>query len=138
MQVRNLFVEDDAVSPVIGVILMVAITVILAAVIGAFVLNLGGQVSNNAPQAAFGFDYTESNDEITITHAGGDSLDVDNVQISVGGIKADWPSAGTGSTISAGDSVSTTISGSDTVRVIWNSPTGDESATLGKWTRSGA
>ncbi|MCU4743373.1 type IV pilin N-terminal domain-containing protein [Natronoglomus mannanivorans] len=33
--------EERAVSPVIGVILMVAITVILAAVIAAFVLDLG-------------------------------------------------------------------------------------------------
>lgn len=33
--------EDRAVSPVIGVILMVAITVILAAVIAAFVLGIG-------------------------------------------------------------------------------------------------
>jgi flagellin-like protein len=36
--------DDSAVSPVIGVILMVAITVILAAVIGTFVLGLGDQV----------------------------------------------------------------------------------------------
>jgi len=36
--------ETDAVSPVIGVILMVAITVILAAVIGTFVLGLGENV----------------------------------------------------------------------------------------------
>jgi flagellin-like protein len=36
--------EDSAVSPVIGVILMVAITVILAAVIGTFVLGLGENV----------------------------------------------------------------------------------------------
>jgi len=34
--------ENRAVSPVIGVILMVAITVILAAVIAAFVMDLGG------------------------------------------------------------------------------------------------
>jgi len=36
--------DDSAVSPVIGVILMVAITVILAAVIGTFVLGLGENV----------------------------------------------------------------------------------------------
>ncbi|MCP1661838.1 MAG: type IV pilin [Methanocalculus sp. MSAO_Arc1] len=36
--------NDDAVSPVIGVILMVAITVILAAVIAAFVFGLVGGV----------------------------------------------------------------------------------------------
>ena len=40
--------DDSAVSPVIGVILMVAITVILAAVIGTFVLGLGEQVEQNA------------------------------------------------------------------------------------------
>ena len=36
--------NDDAVSPVIGVILMVAITVILAAVIAAFVFNMTGDI----------------------------------------------------------------------------------------------
>jgi len=49
MNIKNLFKSDDdrGVSPVIGVILMVAITVILAAVIGAFVLDLGqGQQGN--------------------------------------------------------------------------------------------
>ncbi|WP_135823070.1 type IV pilin [Halostella litorea] len=49
MNIKTMFKADDdrAVSPVIGVILMVAITVILAAVIGAFVLDLGqGQDTN--------------------------------------------------------------------------------------------
>ncbi|TSD08581.1 type IV pilin, partial [Haloglomus irregulare] len=44
MQLTNILGDDEAVSPVIGVILMVAITVILAAVIGTFVLGLGDQV----------------------------------------------------------------------------------------------
>ena len=47
--------SDAGVSPVIGVILMVAITVILAAVIGTFVLGLGDQVNQNA-QAGVTFD----------------------------------------------------------------------------------
>ena len=37
--------NDEAVSPVIGVILMVAITVILAAVIAAFVFGMSGNIS---------------------------------------------------------------------------------------------
>jgi len=37
--------NEDAVSPVIGVILMVAITVILAAVIAAFVFGMAGNIS---------------------------------------------------------------------------------------------
>lgn len=62
MQFTELFDDDDAVSPVIGVILMVAITVILAAVIGTFVLGLGDQVQNNPPQAQLAFEFTESAD----------------------------------------------------------------------------
>jgi flagellin-like protein len=59
--------EDRAVSPVIGVILMVAITVILAAVIGTFVLNLGDDVQAN-PQAGVSFSEEAGNDdEVRIT-----------------------------------------------------------------------
>lgn len=48
----SLFDQDRAVSPVIGVLLMVAVTVILAAVIGTFVLNLGGGVNENVKAGA--------------------------------------------------------------------------------------
>ncbi|WP_226005472.1 type IV pilin [Natrinema salinisoli] len=54
--------DDRAVSPVIGVILMVAITVILAAVIAAFVLDLG---QSQSASAAAGVDFTENGDEVT-------------------------------------------------------------------------
>ena len=40
------FENEEAVSPVIGVILMVAITVILAAVIAAFVFGMAGSTSS--------------------------------------------------------------------------------------------
>ena len=51
--------NDSAVSPVIGVILMVAITVILAAVIGTFVLGLGDNVQQT-PSAAVTVDQEEN------------------------------------------------------------------------------
>jgi len=44
--------NEEAVSPVIGVILMVAITVILAAVIAAFVFGMAGNVSKSKVVAA--------------------------------------------------------------------------------------
>jgi len=47
--------NQEGVSPVIGVILMVAITVILAAVIGTFVLGFADQLQQN-PQAVVTFD----------------------------------------------------------------------------------
>ncbi|RXK46234.1 type IV pilin [Halorientalis pallida] len=79
MQVRELLRDDDAVSPVIGVILMVAITVILAAVIASFVLGLGGS-QQQTPQASFSWDYnnvtgTDVGEGIAeVSHDGGDSI----------------------------------------------------------------
>ena len=52
---NKLSADDRAVSPVVGVILMVAITVILAAVIGTFVLDLGSNQSA-PPRAGFSFE----------------------------------------------------------------------------------
>jgi flagellin-like protein len=46
---------EEGVSPVVGVILMVAITVILAAIVATFVLGLGGDVADN-PKAGVSFD----------------------------------------------------------------------------------
>ena len=57
--------DDDAVSPVIGVILMVAITVILAAVIGTFVLGLGDNVQET-PTAGVSVSQ-DANESLTIT-----------------------------------------------------------------------
>jgi len=58
--------DERAVSPVIGVILMVAITVILAAVIGAFVLDLGQGQQGNV-NAGVSVDKNPSAGTITIT-----------------------------------------------------------------------
>lgn len=70
MNVTNLFEGDDrAVSPVIGVILMVAITVILAAVIGTFVLGLGDSLSGGV-QAGVAVDQSSGSTSITYTSAG--------------------------------------------------------------------
>src|SRR6056297_4157035 len=76
--------DDRAVSPVIGVILMVAITVILAAVIGTFVLGLGDQLGDTAPQATFTIDGNTS-DSIDITKTGGQSLESADLALSVDG-----------------------------------------------------
>jgi len=86
MNIKELFTEDRGVSPVIGVILMVAITVILAAVIGAFVLGLGDQASNTAPQASFSFDYDDADKgNVTVTHSGGDTISGTQLNVTASG-----------------------------------------------------
>jgi len=70
MKLKQFFTDDDAVSPVIGVILMVAITVILAAVIASFVLGLGQSTGNSAPSVTFDEDYDSGTLTFTVTNAG--------------------------------------------------------------------
>ncbi|MCU4741159.1 type IV pilin N-terminal domain-containing protein [Natronoglomus mannanivorans] len=71
---------ERAVSPVIGVILMVAITVILAAVIAAFVLDLG-QSQSTSVNAGVSID--ETSDRVTIQLT--DSGNAEHVVVSMDG-----------------------------------------------------
>lgn len=77
--------NDEAVSPVIGVILMVAITVILAAVIATFVLGMG--TPTKAPQVQLKFTATNlsgpNNDILKISHDGGDPLVLKDLKITI-------------------------------------------------------
>ncbi|RZV10943.1 flagellin-like protein [Natrinema hispanicum] len=66
--------EQRAVSPVIGVILMVAITVILAAVIAAFVLDMGSGVEQNA-QAGANIEFDSTNDKLSVTYSSTQNAD---------------------------------------------------------------
>ena len=77
---KSMIADDDAVSPVIGVILMVAITVILAAVIGTFVLGLGDDLGQTAPQA--NYDVQGEGEEQVLVHDGGDPIEGANVEWS--------------------------------------------------------
>jgi flagellin-like protein len=97
--------QNRAVSPVIGVILMVAITVILAAVIGAFVLEIGNQ-GETAPNTSFeseeevvlianDYDDISGQSSLNITQvglrqAGGDVVDINNVRIKHNGNASTW------------------------------------------------
>ena len=158
MKFKQLFSDEDAVSPVIGVILMVAITVILAAVIGTFVLGLGDQVQTTAPNAQFNFDYSSgTNPTLSVTHAGGDGVEPDELYMS-GDVKetgdaANW--AGHHSSVRAGASVDVTADGSSEyefadsavngagddvvdgteIRVVWQDSDSDQSSTLRTWTK---
>ena len=62
--------NEEAVSPVLGVILMVAITVIVATIIAVFMFGVGEP--DEAPQAKLKFVANTSG--LTTTHGGGDAL----------------------------------------------------------------
>ena len=148
MKLHELFADDDAVSPVIGVILMVAITVILAAVIGTFVLGLGGQVQSNAPSTQFTF--SQESSELTVTHDGGQTVSTSNIKMtndvknymtnttSSDSVCQDTSSDDpwTSDELAAGDSCTISdanIDDGETVRIVWESDDGETSATLAEY-----
>jgi len=102
VKLKSLFDNDRGVSPVIGVILMVAITVILAAVIGTFVLGLGDSLEQ-APQSQLDAEGVSSS-EAQINHNGGDSIAVGDLRV----VLDDGTNTNTASSLDDGD-----LSGSD-------------------------
>ena len=101
-RVETLVGDETGVSPVIGVILMVSVTVIIAAVIGSTALGLGESVSESPPQAQF--EVTEHDDlewesdadpdapagplTLELAHVGGEDIDPDDISVTVNGEEA--------------------------------------------------
>ncbi|WP_226012805.1 type IV pilin [Halomicrobium salinisoli] len=155
MDLKKLFADDDAVSPVIGVILMVAITVILAAVIASFVLNLGDQAQQSTPQASFNFEYTNQTDDVLrVTHETGDTINSERLNMTVSGAEDGdndklviqenpfWGDVNAGSwgevnSTTLKDDTGGSINGVDlsgaTVRVVYTAESGGSSSTLTTW-----
>ena len=142
MKLKQLFTNDRAVSPVIGVILMVAITVILAAVIGTFVIGLGDDLGNTTPSASF--DASESDGNVTFTHRSGDTIPNETAFVTVSGeigftglptsdlVDEENNRAAVNKSLSAGSSVVVPLtsdgSGEGTVTLVYDD--GDRSTTL--------
>ena len=141
MDFKKLFETDGderAVSPVIGIILMVAITVILAAVIGAFVIGIGDD-QETVPQASFDFDQTgDAGDdgEVTVEHTSGDTIPEDNIEVSVTDdmdVTSDFDgdvSAGSTATVDISDG---DVESGDSINIVWTSDGGGDSSVLASY-----
>lgn len=104
--------NEEAVSPVIGVILMVAITVILAAVIAAFVFGMAGNIQKTKVVAAT--EQRVNNTMVTITFQGGqDAGSLSSLTFTVDGANVTPKVAGTLVTVN-GDVVIPNPSGTAT------------------------
>ncbi|MDO8726167.1 MAG: type IV pilin N-terminal domain-containing protein [Candidatus Methanoperedens sp.] len=78
--------DETAVSPVIGVILMVAITVILAAVIAAFGFGFGSSMNQKGPTAVITLGNVPDTTgiiDLKIVHKAGDTLRSGEWKISI-------------------------------------------------------
>lgn len=133
--------DNRALSPVIGVVLLVGITVLLVAVVGGFVTDFGSDVEA-APNAQLSVEFDTSTPEINVTHNGGSDLNPETLQweyeSSGGTTTVDFnegitdPSSVDG-LVQAGDEVSLgsssslhggTVSSGDELRLVWTGSSG--------------
>lgn len=84
--------DDRSVSPVVGVVLVVAITVMLAAVVALFAFGMTDETEEAGPYAGIQMDGTISiagtaagcaEEHVELTHQGGDAIPIENIEIIV-------------------------------------------------------
>lgn len=132
---------DDAVSPVIGVVLLVGIAVTLMASIGLFVLGAGP----GDPEPRGEVQFSEQGGNLTVTAVDGAGLFADDISIIVDSDDActndadgDWSGS-----LEPGDDVvvhgkvpgtcNSLDSGNDTVRVVWSPDGNARSEVVGEY-----
>jgi flagellin-like protein len=112
---------DRAISPVVGVALVVALTVVLATVVSATALGFG-TLAAPTPTARFTFDHDERAG-LVVTHDGGRAIPAAELAIAgedPDGVAAFGPWAAAG-TVGAGDATTLTgVDGDEVVRVVWS------------------
>lgn len=127
----NLLAADErGVTPVIGVILVVALTVILAALVGTNALGLANHSATSAPNVGFhaGWQATADgnavNDRLVVEHQSGGAIETARISVVVDGVTVydggtahpDVTVTGwDGEKISAGDTIVVTENGADDV-----------------------
>lgn len=127
---------DDAVSTVVGVVLLVGIAVVMMAAIGAFVLGFGP--GDAPPETEIQFYEEGGNVTITVVRPAG--ISADNLEIQLNGSKADTKANSTweddldrGDRTTVHDDDGSSIAPGSTVSVIWRSPSGGQTDLLGEY-----
>lgn len=99
--------DDRALSPVIGVILLVGITVVLVAVVGGLVIGFGDDIEV-APNVQLSTSFDTNDHNITISHSSGDNLNPEELEVEYEGNRSalnDVSDGGIEGLIQAGDEV---------------------------------
>lgn len=139
---------DAAVSPVVGVVLLFAISITLAGVTAGVVVGAQDGLISSTPQASFEFTYDAGatgsanlsdggrSGALTLAHVGGDTMDASALQVRAqpGGTAGESALAWSGS-VSAGSSVTVTVDAGATVRLVH--ATDGSSTTVATWDGDG-
>jgi FlaG/FlaF family flagellin (archaellin) len=125
--------DDRASASTIGIILLVAITVILGATIAGYMLDLRSSVEGGGPDASFQFEYNSVTGDVQVTHESGDP--VNGSQLRFAGAANEYNQFGSisgwsGGQVEAGDTVSVAVDEGETIELIWRNLEGDKTIVL--------
>jgi FlaG/FlaF family flagellin (archaellin) len=152
----DLWGDMRAVTPVIGVVLMLALTVTMMAVAVPLVLTQTDQVADSQPDVDIAFAYSEDVDsgerdvfdrsgsavgadgQFTLIFESGESVSASQLNItgaaSSGNLASDNSSYSDEDDISPGAELTVWANRGETIRLIWSAPGEDEGAVLGTFT----
>jgi flagellin-like protein len=159
-KLKPLLSDDRAVSTPIGVILMIAVVVVLAALVGGFMFSAGDDLNQPVPNTNIDFAVepgaVDEHPTLVMSFEGGSTISESNTQrVDVlldqrgfipwagqeGSPDIDYANLGNDETLKAGDSFditvsaeTTTASPGDRVMISWASPSGDNTAVLAEFT----
>ena len=138
MQMCRFLTAEDAQSEVVGTVLLVAITVVVASILGVFVFGLVGP--DDVPRMALDFEFGAST--VTVTHEGGTTVTTDGTlttRVSDGALTGDdWAAldgpieSGANVTLTHTDGGGPAPWDGETVRVTWRSDDGETSTTIAR------
>ncbi|ADB62209.1 hypothetical protein Htur_3345 [Haloterrigena turkmenica DSM 5511] len=72
-----------AVAPIVGLLALLALTVVLAATVAVGMGFAGGALLESSPNAAFDLEADADRSELTLEHVGGESINVTNLELEI-------------------------------------------------------
>jgi FlaG/FlaF family flagellin (archaellin) len=152
----ELWQNTRAVTPVIGVVLMVALTVAMMTVAVPLVLTQTDQVADSQPDVDMAFAYSEDVDsgemdvfdrsgsalgadgQLTIIFESGESVSASQLNVtgaaSSGNLATDTSAYSDDDDIPPGAELAVWANRGETIRLVWSAPGEDEGAVLGTFT----
>lgn len=127
--------DERGATPVVGIVLIVALAVVLAAVVGQAVFGYDIiSTPSAAPAVSFSDSYDEPSRNLTVTHESGTSLENGTWTFAVSGGDGKYGNVTDPGTIESGDkAILTDIALNETVRLIWEHPETGDSYVLYTW-----
>lgn len=133
--------EESGQAEIIGAILLVVITLILASVLAVYVFDVGGQqLQDRSPQVNFAFSVDPGTGDLTATHNGGQPVAAENLDIVIDlangtTVREDGVDSFGAGDIRAGDSavIAAGVESGDIVRIVYIDPDTGDGTVLGRY-----